>query len=97
MTTAHKVREIEGGRLVEFRLEPPVEFAQAVMDVYPRLEFVISSHSDMPGWAASETTLFPSDGAGRVLVYDDLHYLPGHVDHEEMVNDFLKGVDDGQP
>ena len=87
MTTAIKLREIENGRQAEYRLDPPVTLS--VFGETREITYLISSHSIPYGIVDDETMLFPSDGNGNVVRYTDFHYMPGHVDHDEAVRNFL--------
>ena len=51
---------------------------------------LISSHSVLTGMVGHETMFFPSDGNGNIINYMDLYYMPGHVDHDEAVRNFLE-------
>ena len=88
MTTAIKLREIENGRQAEYRLDPPVTLT--VLGETRKITHLISSHSVLSGLVGHETMFFPSDGNGNILSYMDLYYMPGHVDHDVAVRNFLE-------
>lgn len=88
MTTATKLREIEDGRQAEYRLDPPVTLN--VWGETMEITHLISSHSVLTGIVDDVTMLLPSDGNGNVVRYTDFHYMPGHVDHDEAVRNFLE-------
>ena len=88
MTTATKLREIDNGRQAEYRFDPPITVTELGMSM--KVTHLISSHSVLPGFVDHETLLFPSDGNGGIVSYAELYGERGHVDHDEVVRNFLE-------
>ena len=98
MTTATKLREIRDGGEAEYQLNPPITLT--IIGEAREITHVISSHAYAmrAGIMEDETMIFQSDGNGEIVRYAglhldswvDLYYMPGHVDHDEAVRNFLE-------
>ena len=101
MTTATKLREIRDGGEAEYQLNPPITIT--IFGETREITHIISSHTyDMrAGIRENETMIFQSDGNGNIVRYANLHlviwvdlyYMPGHVDHDVAVQSFLEEND----
>lgn len=88
MTTATKLREIGNGRQAEYRLDPPITIT--VFGETKEITHLISAHSVLSVFMDDETMLFQSDSNGNIISYMDLYYMPGNIDHDLVVRNFLE-------